>query len=49
MCRQYYPELFGEEIQKMAEEAKRQQALESHKAKMVDYMLRINQKMKEIQ
>lgn len=44
---EYYPELFGEEVQRMAEEAKRQQAIELHKAKMHDYMLRINQKMKE--
>ena len=44
---EYYPELFGEEIQKMAEEAKRQKEVELHKAKMLDYMFRVNQKMKK--
>lgn len=44
---EYYPELFGEEVKQMAEEAKKQKALELHKVKMQDYMLRVNQTMKE--
>ncbi len=44
---EYYPELFGEEARKMAEEAKRQKELELHKAKMHDYMLRMNQLRKK--
>lgn len=44
---EYYPELFGEEVARMAEEAKVQSELDKHKAQMVGYMLRINQARKE--
>lgn len=44
---EYYPELFGEEVAKMAEDAKVQKKLDAHKAGMVGYMLRINQARKE--
>ena len=44
---EYYPELFGEEIKQMAEEARKNNELELHKARMQDYMLRVNQRMKE--
>ena len=44
---EYYPELFGEEVAQMAEEAKVQSELERHKAQMVGYMLRVNQLRKE--
>lgn len=44
---EYYPELFGEEVARMAEEAKVQSELEKHKVQMVGYMLRVNQLRKE--
>ena len=44
---EYYPELCGEEVARMAEEAKVQSELEKHKVQMVGYMLRVNQLRKE--
>ena len=44
---EYYPELFGEEVKKAADEAERQKELELHKVRMHDYMLRVNQLRKE--
>jgi len=44
---EYYPELFGEEVEEMANEARRQKELELHKVRMKDYMLRVNQLRKE--
>ena len=44
---EYYPELFGEEVEEMANEARRQKELELHMVRMKDYMLRENQLRKE--
>lgn len=44
---EYYPELFGEEIQKKIDEERRQKEIELHKARMTDYMITVNQLRKE--